>query len=273
MDTNQPQDNGFKPRRTNHEAGLGPLVKSALAWLLGRARAFFAILLWPFRILLWPFKKGSIARPIIIAAIILLVVPLLVLEGMGARKVYSTAEDIVVGQSLPEKKPTVSALEDQNASLQKKIDALVPRGMHIIVDTAANRLYLKDGEKLVREAIVSCGSGNILSDPKGDRTWVFDTPRGEYKIENKITNPVWVKPDWAFVEEGKTPPPRNSPDRVESGVLGDYALAIGKGYFLHGTMYTRMLGRNVTHGCVRIGDEDLKYIYENAPKGTKVYIY
>ena len=39
-------------------------------------------------------------------------------------------------------------------------------------------------------------------------------------------------------------------------MMGDYALGIGSGYFIHGTLYKRLLGRNVSHGCVRLGDED-----------------
>jgi len=45
---------------------------------------------------------------------------------------------------------------------------------------------------------------------------------------------------------------------VEAGVLGDYALGFGQGYFIHGTLYTRLLGRNVTHGCIRVADKDLE---------------
>jgi L,D-transpeptidase YbiS len=223
--------------------------------------------------LYYPFRKGSILRPIILAVVVLVLVPLTILEVMGARKVYTSAEGILIPAPLPEKRPSKVALEDGNKALEKKLAALAPKGLYIVVDTAANRLYLRDSENLLREVIVSCGSGNILADPKGEKTWLFDTPRGEYAIQTKITNPVWNKPDWAFVEEGKVPPPRNSPERAESGVMGDYAMGIGKGYFLHGTMYTRMLGRNVTHGCVRIGDDDLKVLYDTVPKGTKVYIY
>ena len=46
--------------------------------------------------------------------------------------------------------------------------------------------------------------------------------------------------------------PTNAADRVEQGVLGEYALGFGKGYFIHGTLYTRLLGKNVTHGCIRL---------------------
>ena len=158
------------------------------------------------------------------------------------------------------------------AALKKKYDALAPKGVYIVVDTGANRFYLKKGAEIVRQGLVSTGSGDILPDPKGKRQWVFDTPRGEFAVKSKVENPYWVKPDWAFIEEGE-PIPKNADDRVVGGELGDYALGFGSGYFLHGTLYTRLLGRNVTHGCVRFGDEDLKFIFNSSQIGTKIYIY
>ena len=161
----------------------------------------------------------------------------------------------------------------KNVSLEDRLKSLSPKGLYIVIDTSGNRLYLKKGEQTMLEAVVSCGSGNILTEPSGKkRTWVFDTPRGEYSIKSKIVNPIWVKPDWAFIEEGK-PIPKNPKDRVELGMLGDYALGFGDGYFIHGTLYTRLLGKNITHGCVRVGDDDLKILYQATPLGTKVLIF
>jgi len=160
----------------------------------------------------------------------------------------------------------------ENAALKKKFEALGPKGVYIVIDTGANRFYLKKGAEIVRQGLVSTGSGDILPDPSGKRQWVFDTPRGEYAVKSKVENPYWVKPDWAFIEEGE-PIPKNKDDRVVSGELGDYALGFGSGYFLHGTLYTRLLGRNVTHGCVRIGDEDLKFLFKSSLIGTKIFIY
>lgn len=158
-------------------------------------------------------------------------------------------------------------------ALRKSLEALKPRGVYIIVDTGENRLYLMKGQEVLRTAVVSCGSGEVLEDPSGKRKWVFDTPRGEFAVKSKVRNPYWVKPDWAFIEEGEPVPPKNSEARFEAGTLGDYALGFGDGYFIHGTLYTRLLGRNVTHGCVRVGDEDLEAVFKAAQIGTKIYIY
>ena len=163
-------------------------------------------------------------------------------------------------------------LARRNQSLRKRIARLSPQGVYIVVDTAENLLYLREGTQTRLKAVVSSGSGNVLRDPGGQRQWVFDSPRGEFKVKRKMTGPVWIKPDWAFIEEGKKIP-RDRKERIEEGVLGDYALAFGDSFFIHGTLYTRLLGKNVTHGCIRVGDKDLKTVYKSCREGTKIFIF
>jgi lipoprotein-anchoring transpeptidase ErfK/SrfK len=68
-------------------------------------------------------------------------------------------------------------------------------------------------------------------------------------------------------------PPQGTKHRSIQGELGHYRLDLGDGYLLHGTPYTNSIGAAVTHGCVRLHDEDIEWMYENVPIGTKVYIY
>ena len=68
-------------------------------------------------------------------------------------------------------------------------------------------------------------------------------------------------------------PPSGTKHRSIPGELGKYRLDLGDGYLLHGTPYARSIGAAVTHGCVRLHDEDIEWLYENVPVGTKVYIY
>ena len=155
-------------------------------------------------------------------------------------------------------------------SLQRELDRMRPKGLYIVIDTAMNRLYLKRGDEVLIDAACSTGSGKELV--SGDRSWKFRTPRGEFRVQNKIPNPMWRKPDWAFLEEGE-PVPTKEAERLERGVLGEYALGIGDGYFIHGTLYNRLLGKNVTHGCVRLASPDLIKLAETVPIGTRVYIF
>ena len=164
-------------------------------------------------------------------------------------------------------------LQVRYKTLAKQLTQLMPRQPYILVDTARNHLYIKRGDRVMLDALASTGSGTILDKPGDSKgQWIFDTPRGEFIVQSRLTNPVWVKPDWAFIEEGLEVP-KSQADRLEPGVLGEYALGFGKGYFIHGTLYTRLLGKNVTHGCIRLNDDDLKSVYRLAKVGTPIVIF
>ncbi len=186
----------------------------------------------------------------------------------GWKKKYLLAKE-----SSGKGKPTLKQSKREIQSLKGKLKRFSPRGKYIVIDSIHNRLYLRTGNRNILDAVCSAGSGAILVDTPSGRKWVFDTPRGEYRILNKKENPVWTKPDWAFIEEGE-PIPQSISERQEYGVLGEYALYFShNGYLIHGTLYERLLGRSVTHGCIRLGQEDLRILYQSAPLGTKVYIY
>jgi lipoprotein-anchoring transpeptidase ErfK/SrfK len=156
--------------------------------------------------------------------------------------------------------------------LSKKYASFTSGQSYIVINTTDNRFFLYKNKKLIREGFCSSGSYTMLK-TEGERKWIFKTQKGKYWIQGKITSPVWRRPDWAFVEEGLPIPPENDPSRYEYGVLGDYAMSIGDGYLIHGTLYKRFLGMPVTHGCVRLNDEDLEAIYNTLSIGSKVYIF
>jgi lipoprotein-anchoring transpeptidase ErfK/SrfK len=68
-------------------------------------------------------------------------------------------------------------------------------------------------------------------------------------------------------------PPMGTKHRSIEGQLGHYRLKLGDGYQLHGTPFAKSIGTSATHGCVRLHDEDIEWLYNNVPVGTKVYLY
>lgn len=166
----------------------------------------------------------------------------------------------------------VSAVQRDLQTAERRYDALTPGQSFLVINTTDNRFYLYRYRKLVREGFCSSGSYvQLLS--HDSREWIFRTPKGVFRIQGKTTYPVWKKPDWAFIEEGLPVPPPGHHSRFESGVLGDYALSLGDGYLIHGTLYKRFLGMPVTHGCVRLNDDDLEYVFNSLNVGSKVFIY
>ena len=163
-------------------------------------------------------------------------------------------------------------LEAEAKKLAASLDRKTPRASYVVVDRTNNLLYLRNADGVQLQAVCSAGSGKILKEPNGKRTWVFDSPQGQFKVISILKNPVWRKPDWAFIEEGE-PIPTNVNDRFERGTLGEYGLYFGDGFLIHGTLYERLLGRNVTHGCIRLGKKDLRELVQATRLGTQIYIF
>ena len=77
-----------------------------------------------------------------------------------------------------------------------------------------------------------------------------------------------------IVVDGKVlVPPLGTTQRRYAGVLGTHRLNLGDGYAIHGTNQPQTVGRAVSHGCVRLRNEDIAKLYAMVPVGTPVYIY
>jgi len=68
-------------------------------------------------------------------------------------------------------------------------------------------------------------------------------------------------------------PPYGTTARRYMGVLGTRRLELGDGYGIHGTDHPESIGRSVSHGCVRMRNEDIERLYPMVGIGTPVYIY
>jgi hypothetical protein len=68
-------------------------------------------------------------------------------------------------------------------------------------------------------------------------------------------------------------PPINSKQRRVPEVLGTHKLELGDGYLLHGTNEEGSIGEAVSHGCVRMYNDDVEKLYAMVPVGTPVYIF
>jgi L,D-transpeptidase catalytic domain len=200
---------------------------------------------------------------------------------------------------------------------------------YIVVSLGDHRLWYKHGDSVLFTAGVAIGSGKVLERSGTDAHWKFETPRGRLAVVSKETEPVWVPPDWHFIEQAQkrglgviqlhrgqtlptrdgghiivagadvvlqssdgrlTPlvasdereivsdgniiiPPIGTNQRKYKGVLGTHRLNLGDGYALHGTNKPETIGRSVSHGCVRLRNEDIARLYEMVPVGTPVFIY
>lgn len=226
-----------------------------------------------------PARRPAWTRnPIVLATALFVIVALVIAwAGTGYRYDAYASQPAELTGRVPEDERgmarLLAGLRGRERDLRARLRRTAPRGVYIVIDQTHNRIYLKKDEETILEGVCSAGSGMVLKETGGkNRQWVFDTPRGRFQVLSMTENPVWRKPDWAFVEEGQ-PIPKDPGERLEYGSLGEYALYFGDGYMIHGTLYERLLGRAVSHGCIRVGREDLRKVWANARLGTYIYIY
>ena len=162
-------------------------------------------------------------------------------------------------------------LREYLMALEEKRKLKTSGKIYLEISVLDRRLYVKRRDQILKECVISAGSGKETKFQ--DKLWKFDTPFGLLVVKNKKKDPVWVRPDWAFVEEGLPIPDLDSPERIKKEVMGKYAIYLGAGYAIHGTKFENLIGQNVSHGCIRLRETDLKDIFDVVGPGTKVLIH
>ena len=166
----------------------------------------------------------------------------------------------------------VAELEEENQGLRNMLRDMDDDEIYLVVDTEGSRLMMRKGKAVLLTAKVGTGSQQSIKED-GGRDWYFESPMGSLTVLGKERNPVWIRPDWSYVEENMPIPPESDPDRLVHDVLGKYALLLGNGYKIHGTKWKNLLGTHFTHGCVSVDDKELEVLHKTVKIGTKVYIY
>jgi lipoprotein-anchoring transpeptidase ErfK/SrfK len=145
-----------------------------------------------------------------------------------------------------------------------------PDKRYVVVDVRQNELRFMDGARVLWRAPVGTGTGFRLSTP-GQR-WQFTTPTGTRYVQFKQLNPAWIRPDWWYHENKLPVPAPDSPARREEGGLGAAAVYLGDEIAIHGTDKPELLGRRVSHGCIRLSNANALRLFHDVQVGTPVVI-
>lgn len=138
---------------------------------------------------------------------------------------------------------------------------LLPPGPRqgIVIDLAAQRLfYFPPGGRTVETFPIGVGAEAGM------------TPRGTTRVVAKSVRPAWYPPK--SIREEKPELPAMVPPGP-SNPLGEYALRLGwPTYLIHGTNKPYGVGRNVSHGCIRLYPEDIARLFREVTVGTPVRV-
>ena len=129
--------------------------------------------------------------------------------------------------------------------------ALEIRPVHkrLIVYRGAKRFEFWDGSKLVRAGKVAVGAPGA------------ETPLGLFYVTWKFSPSI--DPDWAILGSYafETSAYSKLTDWPGGGIVG-----------MHGTPWPNLLGQAVSHGCVRVHNDNIEFLRNRVPLGTPVKI-
>ena len=119
----------------------------------------------------------------------------------------------------------------------------------IVVSIPDRKLAVLEGDRIVRVFETAVGAPHSPS------------PTGVYQIVNSIADPTWYT-------KGKIVPPG------KCNPLGTRWLGLSrKGYGIHGTNRPNSIGRNASHGCIRMRNREVEELFKMMAVGEKVELY
>lgn len=132
------------------------------------------------------------------------------------------------------------------------------RPIGVVVNIPEMRLYHFQG-------------GTLVTYPVGLGRDDWRTPEGSFKIRGKTENPTWIIPESIRAEHIRE---RNDPRTFIAGgdpenPLGRYRLELTLPlYALHGSNMPWGVGMQVSHGCIRLYNEDIAVLFREVQVGT-----
>ena len=107
---------------------------------------------------------------------------------------------------------------------------------------------------------------NVMAAAVGDPE--DPTPIGDFRIRDKRVDPIWYVPK--SIREEKPELPAQVP-AGPGNPLGSRWMRIGESsYGIHGTHTRWSIGREATHGCVRLYESDIQKLFSRIPEGARL---
>ena len=154
----------------------------------------------------------------------------------------------------------------QTAEQLKKLAALTG----VVLMAAAEAIAQEQARSSPRRIVVSIPDRKLALIESGRVVKVYPTavgaprtpsPTGTFTIEQRIPDPTWYTKG-RIVPPGKTNP------------LGTRWMGLSrKGYGIHGTSAPASIGKNASHGCIRMRNRDVEELFELVAIGDTVELY
>ncbi len=129
-----------------------------------------------------------------------------------------------------------------------------PESLWLELNLSRRRVTIYSGQQVLKSYPVAVGKPG------------WETPIGNFQVKEMIRNPDWANPfTGAVLQAGH---PRNPLGRRWIGFWTDGQDWIG----FHGTPDPQYIGQAISHGCVRMKNQDIEDLFETVSVGTPVKV-
>jgi lipoprotein-anchoring transpeptidase ErfK/SrfK len=154
-----------------------------------------------------------------------------------------------------------------------------PSADMLYVSIERQRMYHLVGGNIAAEYPISTSARGLGAQNGSERT-----PEGLHRVVERVGTGV---PAGGLFEQrvfaGRMGDPTKDTEQITSRILwlegmepghnqGGEQDSYGRRIYIHGTPHERALGRPASHGCIRMADADIVYLYDRIPVGTMVVI-
>ncbi len=123
----------------------------------------------------------------------------------------------------------------------------------LTVDLSDRIVYVYRNEKLTASYRIAIGKPH------------WETPSGTFRIRQMVKNPTWKHP---LTDEVFPPGEANPLGDRWVGFASDEQMKLG----FHGTQDERLIGQAVSHGCLRMKNQEVRSLFEQVSIGTEVTV-
>lgn len=151
-------------------------------------------------------------------------------------------------------KTLIYQLSTGNSPVADVVAAPLPAGKWLVINKSNRILTLYENSSVLRKYPVAIGNPPSL------------TPNGKFTIVSKVINPAWGGGGYAKPVKGGIP----------ANPLGYRWLGLsyktGDELGIHGNNSPYSIGKNISHGCIRMINSDVEQLFEIIPRTAEVWI-
>lgn len=136
---------------------------------------------------------------------------------------------------------------------RERVSSTKAKNFQLVVKLSERRVYLYSDGKLKAKYAIAVGQPG------------WETPTGNFKVLHMRRRPVWRQP---ITGEIIAAGPDNPLGDRWIGFWSNGRHQIG----FHGTNTEQLVGKPVSHGCLRMRNQDIREMYEQVSEGTPVIV-